>query len=57
METETNSKLPTGDYKALIDFAFKYPVLLIGGGLVIAAMGIAIKMFAKNDSKIINLKK
>lgn len=57
METETDSKLPTGDYKALIDFAFKYPVVLIGGGLVIAAMGFAIKMFAKNDSKIINLKK
>ena len=57
MEAQTDIKNVPTDYKALIDFAFKYPVVLIGGGLVIAAMGFAIKMFSKNEQKIINLKK
>lgn len=57
MEQEENSKLPTQDYKMIIDFVMKYPVVLIGGGLLLAAIGFGIRLFTKNESKIINIKK
>ena len=57
MEEKTDFEVPKVDYKSIVEFVTKYPVLLIGGGLIIVAIGLAIKLFTPKDNKVVNLRK